>query len=477
MSPAETSLQSRIPLSANLFAEGKHGSFLSRAVQDHYRCPDEFLRWELSEPLSPSQGYFSCGSQTCYGHHRQAIPRLGPKATLYDVLDDIVVGDASLKLPFNPTEVIENLQFERYTLGPRSDASKILKKIYYCFRPLMGVAVRSTFQRFRARNWRQASFPKWPVDTTVQDLCETLLRLTMRANKIAKMPFIWFWPQGARGCVTMTHDVETEVGRAFCRELMDLNDSFGIKSSFQIIPEERYEVSSEFLEDIRSRGFEVAVHDLNHDGHLYDSEAEFARRARKINEYVAAWGAKGFRAGALYRNPDWFQLLDVSYDMSIPNVGHLDPQSGGCCTVMPFFVRNQIEIPVTAIQDYTLFHIIQDNSIELWKRQTESIVAKNGLTSFIVHPDYILEPAARSVYLNLLGYLRDLKSRDNIWFARPGEIAQWWRDRTQMRLKRAGDTWKVEGPGSENARVAFAALDGEGLMYELPETSTVTNMH
>jgi hypothetical protein len=341
----------------------------------------------------------------------------------------------------------------------------------------MGVAVRSQLQGLRARNWRQAIFPKWPVDTTVDDLCETLLRLTMQAHKVEKMPFVWFWPNGATGSVTMTHDVEGETGRAFCGELMDLNDSFAIKASFQVIPEERYEVSSEFLDGIRSRGFEVAVHDLNHDGKLYDSESKFLRRASRINEYAAAWGAKGFRAGALYRNPDWFKFLNFSYDMSMPNVGHLDPQRGGCCTVMPFFVDDQIEIPVTAVQDYMLFHIIKDYSIDLWKQQIERILGKNGLVSFIVHPDYIVGLAARSVYLNLLRHLRELRSRANIWFALPGEIAQWWRNRAQMRLKRRGDSWEVEGPGAESARVAVARTVGGRLMYELPDASaTVINL-
>jgi hypothetical protein len=73
----------------------------------------------------------------------------------------------------------------------------------------------------------------------------------------------------------MTHDVETKLGRDFCSSLMDIDDSFGIKASFQIIPEERYGVSRDFVESIRQRGFEVVVHDLNHDGHLYRNRDQF----------------------------------------------------------------------------------------------------------------------------------------------------------------------------------------------------------
>jgi hypothetical protein len=76
---------------------------------------------------------------------------------------------------------------------------------------------------------------------------------------------------------------------------MDLNDSFGIKSSFQIVPEERYAVSPSFLENIRSRGFEIDIHDLNHDGLLYSDRTEFLRRAERINRYAHQFGALGFR--------------------------------------------------------------------------------------------------------------------------------------------------------------------------------------
>ena len=40
------------------------------------------------------------------------------------------------------------------------------------------------------------------------------------------------------------------------------------------------------------------------------------------------------------------QVEESSYDISIPNVRHLDSQFGGCCTVMPFFIGNVLEFPV-----------------------------------------------------------------------------------------------------------------------------------
>ena len=56
---------------------------------------------------------------------------------------------------------------------------------------------------------------------------------------------------------------------------MDMEDTFSIKGSFQIIPEHRYEVTDDFLNSIRQRGFEVVVHDLNHDGQLFRDKDQF----------------------------------------------------------------------------------------------------------------------------------------------------------------------------------------------------------
>ena len=448
---------------------------LSQAVQDRYRCPADLLEWELGGSLSRDEGYFRFGEETtCFGRSCAGTRKPEPGLSLDDLLQEVVVQDARVTLPFNPTEVIDNVRLERYKAGAKIGQGTLLRKVYYCLRPFMNLALRTRVQRFRARNWEKLAFPKWPVDTTVEALCERLLLLSLQAKKVETIPFVWFWPKGAPGCVTMTHDVETEAGRVFCAQLMDLNDSFGIKSSFQVVPEERYEVSPDFLESIRRRGFEVAVHDLNHDGRLYHDREEFLRRAKKINQYGVEWQTRGFRAGVLYRNPEWFDSLDFSYDMSIPNVAHLDPQSGGCCTVLPYFIGDMLEIPVTTIQDYMLFHLLGQYCIDLWRNQVDLILQKNGLANFIVHPDYVMDAKPRSVYRDLLGYLRELRQQKNVWIALPAEINSWWRARSKMSVVRDGDSFRIEGEGSERAVLAFARNVGGRLVCELSQATSVS---
>jgi hypothetical protein len=263
----------------------------------------------------------------------------------------------------------------------------------------------------------------------------------------------------------MTHDVEESIGRDMCEQLMDIDDSFGIKSAFQIVPEVRYQAAERLLESIRNRGFEVNVHDLNHDGSLFLEKREFLRRADRINKYAVTYRTEGFRAGAMYRNQDWYPAFDFSYDMSVPNVAHLEPQRGGCCTVMPYFIGKILELPLTTIQDYSLFHILSDYSIDLWKQQIDLILKRNGLVSFIIHPDYLIEQRARAVYSDLLRHLVRLREDQKLWIALPGEVNRWWRSRNQMNLVATGEGWRIEGPDCDRARVAHATLDGDRLRY------------
>ena len=446
---------------------------LSQAVNDHYRCPDKFFNLTLSEQLSSGAGYFHFGPNAiCYGRSCSGTQGLRPESARYDALRNVIVDDTKLRLPFDPTEIIDNLRLERYANSPGMESSlkKFFRKLYYHLRPFMNLTVRKQVQRFNASNWRKRRFPHWPVDTTVENICERVLLLSMEAKGVEKVPFIWFWPDGATGCLAMTHDVETEAGRDHCAELMNVDDAFGIKAAFGIVPEARYEVSSSFLESMRNRGFEVAIQDLNHDGRLFDSKEEFLRRAKIINRYGREYGAKGFRAAVLYRKPDWYDALEFAFDMSIPNVAHLDPQHGGCCTVTPFFVGDVLELPVTTTQDYILFHVLNERSIDLWKSQIDLILGKNGLLSFIVHPDYVMDHDTLSVYKELLGHLQELRSKAHIWTALPSEIDTWWRARHKMTVVKDGFSWGIEGDGAERAVLAYAKnVDGK-LVYELADT-------
>ena len=438
----------------------------SQTLAQTYRCPEDLCQFGVTLDASERSGYFRFGTDTiCYGRCSGELAE-SAQDVRYDAIGEVHVDGDLPVLPFNPDEIIDNLRWERYARGSAGTEKDLLYRAYYSLRPLLPVWFRRHLQRFRLRASRDLPFPQWPVDCTVERIQESMVALSLQAKKRESLPFIWFWPEGHPACATVTHDVETSDGLDFCSGLMDLDDSFGIKSSFQLVPEKRYRVPDSVLSAIHERGFEVNVHDLNHDGHLYSDRTEFMRRAGEINRYARAFKAEGFRAGAMYRNPEWYEAFDFSYDMSVPNSGRLEAQGGGCCTVRPYFIGRIVELPLTTTQDYSLFHILGDYSIERWKQQIDLILRRNGMISFIIHPDYVIEKKAREVYVALLKYLAQLRDDGKLWIAKPGEVARWWRQRQEMGLTRDNQTLNIQGSGRERAQLASAYLDGNSVRYQ-----------
>jgi hypothetical protein len=437
---------------------------VSAPFQDYFRCPEHLDVFDVAPGPSPGAGYFRFGGGLCYGRTSAAPPSPRVNGALPELSGAVASRDGRIQLPFDLAEVVDNLRLERYALPTpagieRLAASRLAHAAYYHVRPLLPVGVRKHLQRLRFGRWDRLAFPRWPVDTSVDTLMRGAARLLLQREETGEFPFIWFWPEGAPGCAMVTHDVEGPAGAAFAGRLMDLDARHGIPSAFQLVPEAK--TSPALLAECRRREFEVNVHDLNHDGHLFTDRALFEARAAEINRYAREYGSRGFRSGAMYRRQDWFDALDVAYDMSVPNVAHLEPQRGGCCTVMPHFIGDVLELPLTLAQDYTLFHILGDYSGDLWRTQVARVLAHNGLASVIAHPDYLQEPRALEAYTRLLEEIVRLRSERNVWVAAPAEIDRWWRQRRAMRLVADGAGWRVEGEGSERARLAYGRLEDD----------------
>lgn len=440
---------------------------MDQYIAQYYRCPESYIQFVVKGALSERMGYFQFGTDLlCHGRLSGDQPSPSPSGPLFNVMDQVAHKDGVTYIPFDAREIADNLRCEKYAAATSyyrtTFLDSVLKQIYYSFRPLMPAPLRKHLQKAWMMNGSKLQFPAWPIDCTVDRLFEQLLLLRLKSSNVGTIPFIWFWPNGAPSCAIMSHDVETKSGRDFCAKVMDLDDAYGIKSSFSIVPESRYEVPTSFLDSIWARGFEVIVQDLNHDGLLFRDRKEYLKRMKKINSYGKQYGATGFRSAVLYRNQAWFDALEFSYDMSVPNVGHLEAQRGGCCTVMPYFIGNVLEIPVTTTQDYALFNYLNTQSIDLWNHQIQLIMEHHGVINFIIHPDYITKPREWNVYQTLLSRLVQLREKFGIWIATAGEVDRWWRQRAAMAIVKDRDGLRIEGGGSERARIAYASVkDGK----------------
>ncbi len=446
----------------------------AHVLRERFRLPAEFASAPTTiEPgTQPPQGFFTLQSgHIAFGSttsDTSAVAQHAP-SVLPRTIDE--------PLTYDPDEVVRLLREESYIdneLPDRNghDAQALVRRAYYFVRPLLSTKVRRIAQRRALAGWRDIAHPMWPVDTTVEAVHREALAASMAAAGVNKAPIVWYWPDGYHGAISMTHDVEEAAGLAFCPEMARLDESFGFKSSFQVVPESRYDIDALVLDEIRSHGCEISLHGLSHDGNLFSSYEEFTKRLPKIQEYARRFGAVGFRSPVMYRNPEWIAELGLSYDMSMPNVGHLDPQHGGCCTVFPYFLGDVVELPTTCTQDYTLFNILNRFDLELWNEQLDIIAAENGLANFIIHPDYVLDGDGLNAYKSLLAELDRRAGQDKLWKAPPKELAEWWNLRSNLELKSAGPgtgDWTIVGPGAERASVAWAVLDGDSITIEAPE--------
>ena len=301
----------------------------------------------------------------------------------------------------------------------------LLRHIYYVLKPHLPWRLRMGMRRMLARHLLRSTADVWPIDPAA-----------------SKQPVDWpSWPAGKKFAVVLTHDVEGLDGLARCRELAELERELGFRSSFNFIPEGSYELDPELRAWLTENGFEVGVHDLEHDGQLFRSQADFNRKAERINHYLHTWDAKGFRAGFMLRNLDWLHKLDIAYDCSTFDTDPFEPQPDSAGTIFPFWVpapnanenaevRGYVELPYTLPQDSTVYVLHQEGSNAIWRDKLEWIASHGGMVLMNVHPDYLHfrgrgPSPQRTVLEHYLDLLRFLQARfpDAYWHALPHQVA------------------------------------------------------
>jgi hypothetical protein len=290
-------------------------------------------------------------------------------------------------------------------------------------KPLIPWRLRIAMRASVARRKRAACAAIWPI-----------------TESAARVPAGWAgWPDGKKFAFVLTHDVEGIEGVEKSRALAEVEMRYGCRSSFNYIPEGTYAVPDELREWLTSHGFEVGVHDLNHDGKLYASERVFRQKAVRINEYLKKWGAVGFRAGFMFHNLEWLHDVHGEYDASTFDVDPFEPQPDGVGTIFPFHVPpptpgkrdGYIELPYTLPQDSTLFLLFRETTSKTWTDKADWVAQHGGMVLVNVHPDYIQFPgeAPKSSTFPVARYeelLAHIQTRygNSVWHALPRDVAR-----------------------------------------------------
>ena len=143
----------------------------------------------------------------------------------------------------------------------------------------------------------------------------------------------------------------------------------------------------------------------------------------------------------MLHNLEWLHGLDIQYDSSTFDTDPFEPQPNGVGTIFPFWVPSgdgtdgYVEIPYTLPQDFTLFILMKNKTIDIWKRKLDWIVSKGGMALMLTHPDYISfnkpslmeEEYHIDKYEKFLEYVKSAY-KDQYYHVLPRELASFWRN-------------------------------------------------
>jgi hypothetical protein len=309
------------------------------------------------------------------------------------------------------------------------------------------------------------------------------------------------WPDGKQFALVLSHDVDTIHGYNDVLHVAELEENIGFRSCFNFVPERYGRVSLDLLDQLRRRGFDVAVHGLKHDGKLFLSKRTFDGQAPRINAYLKNWQTDGFTSPSMQRNLEWMTALNIDYSISTFDTDPFEPQPDGVGTIFPFVVSKRsgqrsavssqlsssqhsglqasqlssdaisgvssepslppslpasqlpssfIELPYTIPQDSTLFVILREKTINIWKRKLDWIADKGGMALLNTHPDYMncisgrcgLEEYPIRFYEEFLSYVKE-KYEGQYWHVLPKQMARFWREKM---VRKQNPNLEIPGP-------------------------------
>ena len=111
-------------------------------------------------------------------------------------------------------------------------------------------------------------------------------------------------------------------------------------------------------------------------------------------------------------------------------------------TIFPFVVKGHgsrkgyIELPYTLPQDFTVFVLMKEKTVNIWKQKLDWIAERGGMALLNTHPDYMnftgtrphYEEYPAEYYEEFLQYVKT-KYEDRYWHVLPKEMARFWASR------------------------------------------------
>jgi hypothetical protein len=117
--------------------------------------------------------------------------------------------------------------------------------------------------------------------------------------------------------------------------------------------------------------------------------------------------------------------------------GSADAMRSAPCAMLDGAPRptGYVELPYTLPQDFTVFVIMGEKTIDIWKRKLDWIAENGGMALVNIHPDYIRFDGSQMAsdeypirfYEELLEYISERYS-GQYWNSLPRDVARYWRE-------------------------------------------------
>lgn len=301
--------------------------------------------------------------------------------------------------------------------------NRFLLNIFYILKPLVPRRIQIFLRSRRCKQIISKGNISWPID-----------------SEAARPRDAWGgWPRDKTFALVLTHDIEKSTGVAKVRQLANLEKRLGFRSCFNFVGAD-YDVPKDLIDELYSSNFEIGIHGFHHNGLMYATRRIFERHTRGIKQRSKEWKTQGFRSPSMHSNLDWLHALDIKYDSSTFDTDPFEPQPSGTKTIFPFWVAHRdnttgyVELPYTLPQDFLLFVLLKEKSIDIWKNKLNWIAKNGGMALINTHPDYMNWSASTPTYQNypvelyieFLEFIRK-QYQEQYWHALPCEVADHYR--------------------------------------------------
>ena len=301
---------------------------------------------------------------------------------------------------------------------------KNILKAYYQIKPLVPRRVQLAMRRALASMKLKTHANVWPID-----------------ERAAAPPAEWKgWPDGKRFAFLITHDIDTSKGQENCRPLVELERDMGFFGSYNFVPE-RYHVREDaeglpYRQWIGSRGprpesrWQVLQFSQDLPGAVTEDQPVhkglgFSRFPVPLDVAQSGLDPRpGHQVRLLHVRHRSFRTAAGRRRDDLPFLGPLGNGDEG-----------YVEIPYTLPQDFTLFVLLRQKNIDIWKRKLDWIVSKGGMALMLIHPDYINPGEGRkrvrgisSEVLFRFPSIRPEYLQGQYYHVLPRDLARFWKE-------------------------------------------------